>query len=56
MVEVYHYLANNFKNEFMFTFDDAGLNFSDQILSVETSSIMSDIRLHICNYVFSFEF
>ena len=42
-----HYLADNFEDEFMSAASDTDLEFPGQMISVETTSMMSDVRLNI---------
>ena len=47
VINVCHYLADSFENEFMSTAGGMGLNVSGQISYVETIKMMSDIGLNI---------
>ena len=42
VIHSFHYLNDNFKDEFISAVGDAGFNFSNQISHVETISMMSD--------------
>ena len=43
VINMCHYLADSFENEFRSTTGGTGLNFSGQISSVETVNLMSNI-------------
>ena len=46
MISLYHYLADNFEDEFMSTTGGTGLTFSNQMSSVENINMMSDVGLN----------
>ena len=46
MISLYHYLADNFEDEFMSTTGGTGLAFSNQMSSVENINMISDVGLN----------